>query len=157
MTIFMILPVFTLFLEKVFPNTVSKYDVLLSLIDVMLLLFLFVLALNKDFFSSQSLVKRYWGYQVVSAKTLKPAGQLKCMIRNITTLILPIEMFFLLINKEKRLGDYIAGTKLVQVEKSDPALLFDEMGNYQLDSESWWALIIPVIIFKPYALLVLLA
>jgi uncharacterized RDD family membrane protein YckC len=153
----LVLAIPTILLEAMFPYITSEYDVLFSLIYVMLLLFLFVLALNKDFFLSQSLVKRYWGYQVVNAKTLESASQLKCLIRNITTPIFPLEMFFLLINKERRLGDYIAGTTLAQVEKSDPALLFDEMANYRLDSESWWALIIPIIIFIPYGLLVLLA
>lgn len=152
----LVLAIPTILLEAMFPYITSEYDVLFSLIYVMLLLFLFVLALNKDFFLSQSLVKRYWGYQVVNVKTLKPASQLKCMIRNITTPIFPLEMFFLLINKERRLGDYIAGTTLAQVEKSDPALLFDEMANYRLDADSRLALIIPVIIFMPYALFVLL-
>ena len=156
MTTFLILPISMGVLETMFPNMVSRDDILFSLIYVMLLLFLFVIALNKDFFSGQSLVKRYWGYQVVNAKTLEPAGQLKCMIRNITTPIFPLEMFFLLVNKERRLGDYIAGTTLAQVEKSDPDWLFDEMVNYRLDSKSWWALIIPVIIFMPYAIFVLL-
>jgi uncharacterized RDD family membrane protein YckC len=154
--IILVLAIPTILLEAMFPYITSEYDVLFSLIYVMLSLFLFVVALNKDFFLSQSLVKRYWGYQVVNVKTLKPASQLKCMIRNITIPVFPFEMFFLLINKEKRLGDYIAGTKLVRVEKSDPALLFDEMANYQLDSDSRWALIIPFIIFMPYVLFVLL-
>lgn len=62
------------------------------------------------------MAKRIFKFQVVDFKTNKPANSIKCLIRNLTILIWPVEVIMALINTERRLGDYIAGTKLSNYE-----------------------------------------
>lgn len=69
--------------------------------------------LNKDFLNGQSILRRYWGTQVVDCKTGKPASPIQCFIRNLTLLLWLVESLFLLVNRKRRLGDYIAGTQVI--------------------------------------------
>jgi hypothetical protein len=103
--------------------------------------------LNKDFINGQSVVHRVAGFQVVDVKTLEPANQLKCLTRNITGVILPIEFIMISINPQRRLGDFIAGTKLISVNPTDPKLILEEMRVFRFDLNSKLALIIPTIIY----------
>lgn len=80
--------------------------------------FLFSLYFNKDMLQGRSMAKRIFKFQVVDFKTNKPANSIKCLIRNLTILIWPVEVIMALINTERRLGDYIAGTKLANYEVS---------------------------------------
>lgn len=98
---------------------------------------LFMVALvNKDIFGSQSPVHRLLGYQVIDIKTNRPASKMKCMLRNITVPLWPIEFFFLLASPKRRLGDYIAGTGLIDVHTSDPELILNEIKNSKFDSDT---------------------
>ena len=83
--------------------------------------------LNKDYFNGKSIGKRLFGYQVVDNKTNKPAYEMQCVLRNVTLIIWPLEVFVALISPNKRLGDLIAGTKLIDIEKEDPELIMDEI------------------------------
>jgi uncharacterized RDD family membrane protein YckC len=75
-------------------------------------IFGFSLYFNKDIFLGRSPAKRILKLQVVDIKTNKPANPLKCLIRNVTVVLWPIEVIVALINNERRIGDFIAGTKL---------------------------------------------
>ncbi|WP_236676322.1 hypothetical protein [Chryseolinea lacunae] len=98
---------------------------------------LLVMALmNKDFFNGQSVVHRRFGYCVVDIKTNQPAGPLKCMLRNVTNPLWPIEAIFVLVNPRRRLGDFIAGTMLVDVTPSDPELILDEIRSAKFDKQT---------------------
>jgi antitoxin component YwqK of YwqJK toxin-antitoxin module len=72
----------------------------------------FAMYFNKDFFDGRSPAKRILKIQVINHKTGKVAGPLKCLLRNLTIPIWPLEAIFILINPQRRLGDYIAGTRI---------------------------------------------
>ena len=81
--------------------------------------FVFSLYFNKDIFLGQSIGKRILNFRVVDDKTGEPAGALRCLVRNFTILLWPVEVIAALINVERRIGDHIAGTRLALY---DPAL-----------------------------------
>jgi len=78
----------------------------------------FSLYFNKDIIMGRSIAKRTLKLQVVNNKTGQPANPLKCLVRNLTILIWPIEVIVALLNNERRIGDFIAGTRLTAY-KSD--------------------------------------
>jgi uncharacterized RDD family membrane protein YckC len=98
--------------------------------------------LNKDYFSSQSVVHRFLGLRVVDARTDAPASKVKCMLRNITVALWPVEAIFLIVNPERRLGDLIAGTKVVETPPTDPELILNDMRVTKLDADADMALLI---------------
>ena len=75
-------------------------------------IFAFSLYFNKDIYLGQSPAKRILKFQVFDIRTNRPASPLQCLIRNFTVLIWPVEVVVAFINNERRLGDYLAGTKL---------------------------------------------
>lgn len=87
-------------------------------------IFAFSLYFNKDIFSGRSVAKRILKLQLVDVKTGMPANPLKCFLRNLTLIIWPVEAIFALVNNERRIGDFIAGTKLTtydpEVHKAQP-------------------------------------
>jgi uncharacterized RDD family membrane protein YckC len=119
----------------------------LNLLVLVPLYGLCIMAFNKDFYSGQSIVNRLWGYKVVDMNTGNPPGQFKCMLRNLTAPIFPFELPFVLLNQERRLGDFIAGTKLVRVDKADPESILSEIANTDLGQKSKLALTIPTLLF----------
>lgn len=76
-------------------------------------IFGFALYLCKDVIDGRSIAKRILKLQVVDNSTGKVASSLKCFVRNIFCIIWPIEVIVALINPGRRLGDRVAGTKLV--------------------------------------------
>lgn len=87
-------------------------------------IFAFSLYFNKDIYLGRSPAKRILKFQVVDNKTNRPANPLRCLLRNITVVLWPIEVIAGLINNERRLGDFIAGTRLTtydpEFHKSQP-------------------------------------
>ena len=81
----------------------------------------FAIYFNKDFFNGRSPAKRILKAQVVNNRTNEVAGPLRCLIRNLTIPVWPIEVLFVLINPKRRLGDYIAGTRIENYDNSRPA------------------------------------
>lgn len=73
----------------------------------------FALLFCKDCINGQSITKRIIKLQVVDNKTGAVATPMQCFIRNITLLILPLECLIALMRPDRRIGDKIAGTKLV--------------------------------------------
>ncbi len=84
-----------------------------------LMLFGFSAYFNKDIFNGRSPAKRILKLQVIDIKTEKAANPLKCMLRNLPIILWPIEIIFVLINPQRRLGDKLAGTKIEYVEKPE--------------------------------------
>jgi uncharacterized RDD family membrane protein YckC len=68
---------------------------------------------SKDAFNGRSISKRILKLQVVDNATGQVASPLKCFIRNIFCIIWPIEAIVALINPGRRIGDRVAGTRLV--------------------------------------------
>lgn len=75
-------------------------------------IFAFSLYFNKDIYLGRSIAKRIIKLQIVDIKTNKPANPIRCFVRNLTLILWPIEVIVGLINNERRIGDFIAGTKL---------------------------------------------
>ena len=69
--------------------------------------------LCKDSIDGRSVAKRIMKLQVVDNETGKIASPIKCLLRNITVFIWPVEVIVAGINTERRIGDRIAGTKVV--------------------------------------------
>jgi uncharacterized RDD family membrane protein YckC len=79
-------------------------------------LFGFALYLCKDILNGRSIAKRILNLQVVDNSTGKAASPIRCFVRNITCILWPIEVLVAIINTSRRLGDRIAGTKLVRFD-----------------------------------------
>jgi len=67
----------------------------------------------KDCFNGRSIAKRMLKLQVVDFKTGQVASPLQCLVRDLFCIIWPVEMIVALVNPSRRLGDYVAKTKLV--------------------------------------------
>jgi uncharacterized RDD family membrane protein YckC len=73
----------------------------------------FSLYFCKDCFNGQSLAKRILKLQVVDNQTGLIASPIKCFFRDLFCILWPIEVFVALANPTRRIGDLVAGTKLV--------------------------------------------
>ncbi|AXT50595.1 hypothetical protein D1818_07020 [Aquimarina sp. BL5] len=87
---------------------------------------------NKDFLRAKSLAKRLMGYQIIDVKTNKPANELQCFIRNLTIIVWPIEVVVGLINPKRRVGDFIANTKVINSKKEKPKTVWSDLKNVKL-------------------------
>lgn len=67
---------------------------------------------NKDMIQGKSVAKRALKLEVVDIKTGEVASSLKCLVRNLTIAVWPIEVIAVLIRPSRRLGDLIAGTRV---------------------------------------------
>lgn len=104
------------------PTMMSKFDQAFSdeplapkgAIDWSLILMCFGMSLyfNKDMIQGKSIAKRALKQEVVDIKTGEVASALKCFVRNLTIAIWPIEVIVVLINPSRRIGDFIAGTRV---------------------------------------------
>ena len=78
-----------------------------------LAMFGFALYFCKDIINGRSIAKRILKLQVVDNKTEQVATPLQCFIRDIFCILWPIEVIVAMTNTSRRLGDRVAGTKLV--------------------------------------------
>jgi uncharacterized RDD family membrane protein YckC len=76
-------------------------------------IFGFAIYFCKDCINGRSIAKRLLKLQVVDNTTGQVASPLKCFIRNLFIIIWPIEGIIALVNPSRRLGDRVAGTKLI--------------------------------------------
>lgn len=74
---------------------------------------LFYLFLADGFHHGQSLAKQWLGVRVVDAKTGEPCTWGRSFLRNIFTLLGPIDWIFIFGENHQRLGDKAAGTVVV--------------------------------------------
>jgi uncharacterized RDD family membrane protein YckC len=81
---------------------------------------LFALSLYfcKDCLNGQSFAKRKLKLQVVDNKTNEVASPIKCFIRDLFCILFPVEIIVALDNPYRRIGDIVAGTRLVTVNES---------------------------------------
>lgn len=68
----------------------------------------------KDCIQGRSIAKRILRLQVVNNKTGEVAGPLRCFVRNIFCVLWFVEWIVVLVNPERRIGDMVAGTKVVK-------------------------------------------
>jgi uncharacterized RDD family membrane protein YckC len=78
----------------------------------------FAIYFCKDCINGRSIAKRMLKLQVVDSTTGQVASPLKCFIRNIFIVLWPIEVIIALTNPSRRLGDRVAGTKLVKFDST---------------------------------------
>lgn len=82
----------------------------------------FAIYMNKDAIGARSPGKRIMKAKVVRQDTLEAAGPLRCMVRNLTLIFWPLEALLAIINSDRRrLGDYIAGTRVIMRDAAEPA------------------------------------
>ena len=73
----------------------------------------FAIYFCKDSIHGRSIAKRLLNLTVIDIKTGKSASPLKCFVRNIFCVIWPLEVFIVLFSTSKRIGDFVAGTKVI--------------------------------------------
>lgn len=78
----------------------------------------FAVYLCKDSINGRSPAKRIFKLQVVDNKTRQAASPVKCLVRNIFCALWPIEVVVTLINPGRRIGDFVAGTKVVPFDQT---------------------------------------
>ena len=118
--------------------------------------FMIFIYINKDFLNAKSPAKRILGYQVINRKTEKTATELQCFIRNLTLAIAwPLEVIVGFINPQRRIGDYIANTKVVTSEKEKLKSILTDLKNKKLKLNFLVILIIGVIYFYGLSLTML--
>ncbi|MBL7872181.1 MAG: hypothetical protein JNM78_11255 [Cyclobacteriaceae bacterium] len=108
---------------------------------------IYIVLFNKDFYNGQSIVHRLLGYQIVNSRTLRPADRLRCILRNITAPLWIVEGIIVLFNPQRRLGDFLAGTKIIEVNKADPEFILNEIREANYDFLAILTLILPMLFF----------
>jgi uncharacterized RDD family membrane protein YckC len=105
------LPIMSLEFKKAFGENPSNPK---ESIDWMMFVIIFGMSLylNKDMIQGKSIAKRALKQEVIDIKNEQVASSLKCLIRNITIFVWPIEVIVVLINPSRRLGDLIARTRV---------------------------------------------
>jgi len=86
------------------------------------LMFLYFL---KDSLQGRSPAKRILKLQVVDNKSNLPATVGQCFVRNILIILWPVEVLVSFFNTQRRLGDYLAGTKVIYLYPSN--ILLNEL------------------------------
>ena len=76
----------------------------------------FALYFCKDAIDARSPGKRILKSQVVNISDELPASPLKCIVRNIFCIFWPIELIVTLFSPNRRIGDFVAGTKVIRFE-----------------------------------------
>jgi uncharacterized RDD family membrane protein YckC len=131
-----------------------KIESYLSIIFYLAFTFMSFIIVNKDCRNGRSIAKIIYGYQVVDNSTESPATDFQCMLRNITMLIWPIEVIFLFMSPERRIGDYIAKTKVIKADKQDVTTFINDISrNAKLSSKT---IIVSVIISSTMTVIALI-
>lgn len=106
-------------------NTQGPFD------NLLLMLVPFAIYFCKDSFHGRSIAKRILKLQVVEHSTGQPASPIRCLVRNLLIAIWPIEVIVTLASPERRLGDRLAGTRVIKldpVEKTNTKLNWGKIG-----------------------------
>ena len=106
------------------PNPATGAKAVFGGLQIVMVAYIFIIAfyLCKDVINGRSPAKRIIGARVISMSTGETATPMRCMLRNITLLFWPIEALLALITSDRRrLGDYLAGTRVVMQAPDNPA------------------------------------
>jgi len=116
LSMIIVAPVFFIGFDKSFYEEANGFTN-----NISLTLFFAILAIslyfNKDAFQGKSLAKRVFNQEVINIKTNEIASPLKCLLRNITIILWPIEVIAVMISPSRRLGDLIAGTRIAPISQ----------------------------------------
>jgi len=97
----------------------SKYSTKNFDLGFYTILFGISIYLNKDIFRGRSIGKRIFRTEVVDIKSNSVASPIKCLIRNLTIVIWPIEIIALIYNPTRRIGDLLANTRIEIVNEDN--------------------------------------
>lgn len=109
--------------------------------------FIIFIYYHKDFFNAKSPAKRIMGYQIIDIKTENPATELQCFVRNFTILIWPLEVIVGFFNPERRIGDYLANTKVVSSKKEGLKTIWLDIKKTKLKRNYIGIIIIGIVYF----------
>lgn len=90
----------------------------------------FALYFCKDCINGRSIAKRALKLQVVENKSGNVAPPIKCFVRNIFCILWPIEVIVTLASPSRRIGDMVAGTRVVPFnpELEQPKINYGQIG-----------------------------
>lgn len=90
----------------------------------------FALYFCKDCINGRSIAKRAIKLQVVENKSGNVASPIRCFVRNIFCVLWPIEVLVTLVSPGRRIGDMVAGTKVVPFnpELNQPNVNYTQIG-----------------------------
>jgi uncharacterized RDD family membrane protein YckC len=90
----------------------------------------FALYFCKDCINGRSIAKRALKLQVVDNKSGNVASPIKCFVRNIFCILWPIEVIVTLANPSRRIGDMVAGTRVIPFnpELEQPKVNYAQVG-----------------------------
>jgi uncharacterized RDD family membrane protein YckC len=126
---FIIVPPWMLLMILMTSGVVTSYEQILN-IALFMMVFIY---LNKDFLRAKSPAKRIIGFQIINRKNGTPATALQCFIRNLTiALIWPLEVIVGFINPERRIGDFIANTKVIKTESENLKTIWTDIKQTKL-------------------------
>jgi hypothetical protein len=80
--------------------------------------------LNKDLINGRSIGKTLTNFRVVRISDGLTAGPWRCLLRNLPTLLVPLEVIMLFISY-RRLGDYLAHTRIDEAPEKYELKKFD--------------------------------
>lgn len=86
--------------------------------ELYLMIFAVSLYFNKDIIQGKSIAKRALKQEVIDVKTNEIASPFKCLIRNLSIIIWPIEVIVVLVSPSRRIGDFIAGTRVEYISQN---------------------------------------
>jgi uncharacterized RDD family membrane protein YckC len=113
-------------------------------LDEIIMLLVFGIYLNKDFLRGRSPAKRILGQVVIDKETELPADGFKCVIRNFTDIFWIFEVIIVMFNPNRRIGDLIAGTKVVRTNKEEIKSI---LSNFQNANKLNWILSLGIAMF----------
>jgi uncharacterized RDD family membrane protein YckC len=113
--------------------------------------FMMLIYLNKYFVKSRSVAKRLLGLIVVDNNTGLPASELKCFLRNISIVLWPLEVLITFISPGRRIGDFIANTKVEKENRQSIEAIFNDIKKIKMTSTGILTLLISIpvlLVFK---------
>jgi uncharacterized RDD family membrane protein YckC len=99
------------------------------------------LYLNKDFLFGKSIAKRIIGLQVIDNRNNQPADEFKCFLRNMTIPLYPLEVLVTLFTPDRRIGDWIANTRVEPFNKSLGENWMKEFKQKRITKRTGWMVI----------------
>lgn len=109
-TLIALIPSFIIDLLRGF--SIIRYSIFIDYLVEYAIVMILAVFLAKDVFNGQSFAKRTLRFQVLNNNTGEVATPLQTVVRNLTALIWPAEIIMMIINPSRRIGDYIANTRL---------------------------------------------
>ncbi|MDW3208466.1 MAG: hypothetical protein R8N23_01265 [Reichenbachiella sp.] len=90
---------------------------------------------NKDIVDGRSITKRNLGLAIVKSSSGEPASKLQCFFRNITFFAWPLEALIAFSGTGQRIGDILAGTKIVNQPKISNSTFTSELLKVHISIE----------------------